>query len=59
MKEPKDYAVYNIDEAINESYKSASLFVKILYQITEHLIVVILGVWTIGYIAGTYFGKFW
>lgn len=59
MKQPKDYEVYTIDEAIAESYKTSSLRMKILYQITEHLILVVLGAWAIGYIAGMYFGKFW
>lgn len=60
MEQPKDYEVSNAyDELIKEELKASSLFVRVVFSLQKHIFLTIASSFSLGYLAGTYFGKFW
>ena len=58
-EQPKDYYVQSFEEILEETYKNSSLFVKIVYHLQDYILPALVIVFGMGYLAGTYFGKFW
>lgn len=59
MSQPKDYVEEEYNAMIAEEYSKLPLYLKIVYQLQNHIIKTIITTLIIGYLAGTYFGKFW
>ncbi len=47
------------EDWINQGYKELNFFSKLLYHLQDHIILTIFSSLIVGYLAGTYFGKFW
>lgn len=58
-EQPKDFVPQKFEDFLRDEYKYLTLSQKIMYQLQEHVFLVILGSLTIGYYTGTILGKFW
>ena len=58
-EQPKDYEVPTFEEFLNQEYKNLGILEKITYHLQDHIWKIIFICLAGGYLAGTYFGKFW
>lgn len=57
MEQPKDYEEF--EEFLNSGYGELPFYLKVVYNLQDYIVPVILGSLALGYIAGATFGKFW
>ena len=60
MEQPKDFEeIQTFEEFLDEGYTDLSLIGKITYHLQDHVWKAIFIGAAVGYLAGSYFGKFW
>ena len=58
-KQPKDFVPQDFEDFLKDEYSYLTFPQKIIYQLQQHVYLVVVSSSIIGYYAGTTFGKFW